>query len=135
MLNTMPNGPSELYGLNRRLKLLRVLVFGQKDPLHEPHKTEAAIYNLCWGEESYLRLPEYQRLFKSAKGAVEERLRREFGVGVEGERIQEYLCYHLRDTGHNAHKRRPIEMSRIMRIYLACLEVLEQHQHIVHSRL
>lgn len=34
LLNTMPNGVSELYHLNKRLEILRVLIFGKKDPLH-----------------------------------------------------------------------------------------------------
>jgi hypothetical protein len=67
---------------------LRVLIFGQKDPIHCPEMPEATIYNLCWGEDSYLRLPHYQRLFKAAKFPLEQRLREEFGIEVDGEKIQ-----------------------------------------------
>ena len=84
LINSLPNGLSELYHLNKRLEILRVLIFGKKDPLHEHPKTEASIYNLCWGDESYLKLPKYQRLFKAAGPAMEARLRKEFGVEVDG---------------------------------------------------
>jgi hypothetical protein len=84
LLNTMPNGISENYHLNQKLKILRVLIYGQKDPIHEPHKTEAAIYNICWGNESYLRLPVYQRMFRTIKAPLEKRLREEFGIEVDG---------------------------------------------------
>jgi pimeloyl-ACP methyl ester carboxylesterase len=57
LINSMPHGLSELYNLNKHLKILRVLIFGKKDPLHEHHKTEASIYNVCWGKESYTNLP------------------------------------------------------------------------------
>jgi hypothetical protein len=36
------------------------------------------------GEDSYLRLPEYQRLFKTIKAPLEKKLREQLGVEVDG---------------------------------------------------
>lgn len=39
LINSFPSGLSEIYGLNEKLEIFRVLIFGKKDPLHEHHKT------------------------------------------------------------------------------------------------
>ena len=134
LINGFPNGVSELYHQNRELEVPRVLIFGDKDPLHEPHKTEECMYRLCRGG-SYFNHPRFQRKLREMKGHLEGRLREELGVEVEAERIQEYFCYLFEDTGHNAHKRRPIEMSRILKVYMVFLEVLEEYQEAPQPKL
>ena len=54
---------------------------------------------------------------------------------IDAGRLQEYFCYHFEETGHNAHKRRPKEIARIMAIYTACMEVLQQHKQMTYSKL
>ena len=56
--------------MNRKLEMLRVLIFGKKDPLHHWHTTEASIYNLCRTEESYINLPKYRKLFQSTQQKI-----------------------------------------------------------------
>ncbi len=70
LINSFPNGLSELYSLNAKLPIFRVLIFGKKDPLHLWETTEASIYQLCRGEASYINLPYYRRLFSAAKEAI-----------------------------------------------------------------
>ena len=115
--------------------MLRVLIFGKKGPLHEWHTTEASIYNLCRGKYSYINQPKFKKLFEASKSSIEKRLQQKFNVNIDGSKLQEYFCYNLFDTGHNAHKRRPKEMSRIIKIYTTCLEVLEEFSLATSSTL
>ena len=69
------------------------------------------------------------------KGELEETIEEQYGVKIEGERIQEYFCYYMEDTGHNAHKRRPIELSRIFKIYMTTLGVVEKYKMMVETKL
>lgn len=67
LINSFPHGLSELYGLNKNLQILRVLIFGKKDPLHEWPKTEASIYNLCKAPESFANQPRFKKLLRTIK--------------------------------------------------------------------
>lgn len=103
------------------MQLLRVLLFGKKDPLHLWTLTEASIYNLCRGPNSYIRQPKYIKLFESAKGSIEKKLKEVYDIQIDASKLQDYFCYHLPDTGHNVHKRRPKEISKILKVYITCL--------------
>lgn len=66
-------------------------------------------------------MPYFKQLFGLTKDKVEKRLKDEFDVDIDGEKLQEYFCFHLEETGHNFHKRRPIEMARIVKMYVTCI--------------
>ena len=68
--------------MNRKLEMLRVLIFGKKDPLHHWHTTEASIYNLCRTEESYINLPKYRKLFQSTQQKIEKKLKEKFNIEI-----------------------------------------------------
>ena len=61
-------------------------------------------------------------------------MRQELGIKINAENIQEHLCYYFEDTGHNAHKRRPIEIAAILRLYLTFLTVISE-QYITQPAL
>ena len=59
-----------------------------------------------------------------------------YGVGsFKVEEIQQYFAYHLADTGHNAHKRRPTEMSTVIKVYIDCLSILNKYQTLVLTKM
>jgi hypothetical protein len=62
-------------------------------------------------------------------------LREKFGVEVRGDQIQEYFNFYFEDTGHSIHKRRPEELSKIIQIYLTCLQVIHSHKDMISSSL
>ena len=54
---------------------------------------------------------------------------------VEAEKLQDYFCYEFDNTGHNLHKRRPEEWSKIMSIYLDVLPIVEKYNDLQNSKL
>lgn len=63
------------------------------------------------------------------------RLKEKLGVKINGKEIQKYLCYLFEETGHNVHKRRPSELSRIIEVYLITLQVIYEHKSLLNSNL
>lgn len=51
------------------------------------------------------------------------------------EEIQQYFAYHFPETGHNAHKRRPSEIGKILKVYLDCLSILNKHKTLAQTKL
>jgi hypothetical protein len=59
-----------------------------------------------------------------------------YGVGdFKVEEIQQYFAYHFPETGHNAHKRRPSEIGKILKVYLDCLSILNKHKSLAQTKL
>lgn len=59
-----------------------------------------------------------------------------YGVGnFKVEEIQQYFAYHFPDTGHNAHKRRPSEMSKVIRVYVDCLAILNKYKELAATKI
>ena len=68
----MPKGGSEFFELNQRLRLLRMLIFGKIDPLHEVQKTDEQIYSITRGRFRFNQYPENSRLITSMKDELED---------------------------------------------------------------
>jgi pimeloyl-ACP methyl ester carboxylesterase len=83
----------ELFHRYGRYPKLRVLAFGASDPIYSPDRISSTICTLLSGECSYLHSPHSQKLFKVIKSPLERRLKKELGIEIEGDRIQEYLCF------------------------------------------
>lgn len=59
-----------------------------------------------------------------------------YGVGdFKVEQIQQYFAYHFPETGHNAHKRRPSQMAKVIRVYIDCLSILGKYQQLIQTKL
>lgn len=81
-------------------------------------------YDILYGKDSYLNQKYYRNLYQSIKKPVEERLLKEYGVRIEGDKIQQHLFFMFEETGHAVHRRRPEEISKILKIYLTALQVI-----------
>lgn len=128
LFTSLPNGCSQFYELNQKLTLLRMLIFGKKDPLHEIPKTDEQIYSITRGRLRFDFDPKNAKLIALMKKELESTIRDNYGINIKAEKLQEYFCYHFDDTGHNAHKRRPKEMSKILRVYVTVLCVIEKYR-------
>lgn len=53
LLSSLPEGLSQTFELNHRIKMLRVLIFGKKDPLHTEDLVSEQIYSICRGRFKY----------------------------------------------------------------------------------
>ena len=58
LFSSIKGGCSEFYRLNKKIDILRVLIFGKKDPLHEYDKTNEQIYYITRGEGSFSKRNE-----------------------------------------------------------------------------
>lgn len=67
IISSLPGGGSEHFSLNKHLNILRVLIFGKNDPLHEHHKTAEAIYSITRGNLSFHSNPYNNKLIKAMK--------------------------------------------------------------------
>jgi hypothetical protein len=70
LMASLPEGCSQYYALNRKLKLLRVLIFAKDDPFHERTKTTEQIYSITRGKNRYDQFPENDRLIAAMKKEV-----------------------------------------------------------------
>ena len=135
IFSSIPGGPNRLYELNHKIKFLRVLIFGRKDPLHTCDLTCEQIYSITRGRFKFARDPHYSKVLDAAKVELESAVEMTFGIKIDASLLQDYFCYHFTDTGHNAHRRRPKEISKIIRVYLVVLKVLEKYETLTRSGL
>jgi len=98
--------------------MLKVYIFGRIDPLENNHLIEEMFYRRCYLDPTNGLLAGRIELVR------EELLRRcrEMNVELDLSNLQANFCWNLEETGHNAHRRRPKELSRILRVYFVVLE-------------
>jgi hypothetical protein len=74
-------------------------------------------------------------LLSKARGKLETRLKEQHGIEIDGRRLHHYLNFILEETGHAIHRRRPLELSQITKVYLTILNVLAEERTISDAKL
>jgi hypothetical protein len=57
LISSLPEGSSQFFALNQKLRMLRVLIFGKDDPYHEVPKTNEQIYAITRGRFRFSGYP------------------------------------------------------------------------------
>ena len=93
------------------------------------------MFRRVYGEMRPDRYAEFEERYRLAREKIAEECWKREKVMLDVENIQSNFVFHFPETGHNVHKRRPVEIARILEVYLVVVGEMEKAAGLKRSKL
>ena len=89
--------------------------------MEDQHKTEMTIFNKVYGPMRPDRFQPFTLKYNQVKNDIALECLAKHSAMLDIENLQSNFVFHFHETGHNVHKRRPVEIAKILAVYFTTI--------------